>query len=108
MKEQANILKIHVQPRHISRKVYRCYIGYRPNSIGVAGIEKYACKCANNWRTAGCCSHIAAIIYYLSHTRYLSKIVTPAEILSKLFAQNNMNPVIEGNSDGDSEYIILK
>ena len=32
VKEQANILKIQVQSRHISRKLYRCFIGYRPNS----------------------------------------------------------------------------
>ena len=66
VKEQSNILKIQVQSRHISRKLYRCFSGYRPNSIGFAGIEKYACECANGRRTVGCCSHIAAIIY---HTR---------------------------------------
>ena len=42
---------------------------------------------------------IAAIIYYLSDARYLSKIVRPAEILSKLFKQNDMNPVVEEDSD---------
>ena len=82
VKEQANILKIQVQSRHISRKLYRCFIGYRPNSIGVAGIERYVCECAKGQRTIGCCFHIATIIYYLSNARYLSKIVIPAEILS--------------------------
>ena len=101
VKEQTNILKIQVQSRHISQKLYRCFIGYRPNSIGVAGIEIYACECANGRRTVGCCSLIAAIIYYLSHTRYLSKIVRPAEILSELFIQSNINPVIEEDSDKD-------
>ena len=98
-KEQENILKIQIQSRHISRRLYECFIGYRPNSIGVAGIERYACECADGRRTVGCCYHIAAIIYYLSHAKYLSKIVRPAEILSKLFTQNNMNPVIEEGSD---------
>ena len=32
---------------------------------------------------------------------YLSKIVRPAEILSKLFTQNNRNPVIEEENDED-------
>ncbi|KYN12693.1 hypothetical protein ALC57_15133 [Trachymyrmex cornetzi] len=45
----------------------------------------YACECANGRRTIGCCSHIAAIIYYLSYARYLSKIFKPAEILSDIF-----------------------
>ena len=39
VKEQANISKIQVQPRHISRELYKCFIGFRPNSIGVAGNE---------------------------------------------------------------------
>ena len=92
---------IQVQSRHISRKLYKCFIDYRSNSIGVAGLERYACECANGRRTVGCCSHIAAIIYYLSHAKYLSKIVRPAEILSKLFTQNNINPVIEEDNDED-------
>ena len=101
VKEQENILNIQVQSRHISRKLYKCFIGYRPNSIGVAGTERYACECANGRRTVGCCSHILAIIYYLSHVRYLSKIVRPAEIISKLFTQNNMNPIIKEDCDED-------
>ena len=64
VKEQANILKIQAQSRHISRKLYRCFIGYKPNSIGVTGIGRYACGCTNGRRTVGCCSHIAAMIYY--------------------------------------------
>ena len=48
VKEQANILKIQVQSRHINRKLYRCFIGYRPKSIGDAEIERYACECANS------------------------------------------------------------
>ena len=55
----------------------------------------------NGRKTVGCCSHIAVIIYYLSHARYLLKIVRPAEILSKLITQNNMNPVIKEDSDKD-------
>ena len=101
MKEQANILKIQVQLRYIGRKLYRCFIGYRPNSIGIVGIERYACECDDGRRTIGCCSHIAATLYYLSYARYLSKIVKPAEILSKFVIQNNMNPEIEEDNDED-------
>ena len=85
-------------------KLYRRFIGYRPNSIGVAAIERYTCECANGRRTVGYCSHIEDIIYYLSHARYFSKIVRPAEILRKLLIQNNMNPVIEEDSNEDYVY----
>jgi len=65
------------------------------------GVTHYACECANGRRTVGYCSHIAAIIYYLSHARYLAKIFKPAEILSDLFEKNNLIPVIESDSDND-------
>lgn len=101
VKDQTNILKILINSRHISRKVYRCYVEYVRNGIGVSGIRRYACECANGRRTVGCCSHIATVIYYLSHARYLTKILRPAQILSKLFVKEHFNAVIEEDSDED-------
>jgi len=66
---------------------------YKPNSVGISG--QYACECANGRRTVGCCSHIAAIVYYLAHARYLSKLLKPAEILNKMFQQDDITPVIK-------------
>ena len=99
VKERKNIIKFEVRSRHINSKTYRCYIDYAPNSIGYSGIKRYCCECANGNRTVECCSHIAAIIYYLSHARYLSKIVRPAEILSKIFSSEHVTPVINEDSD---------
>ena len=101
VKDKTNILKVQIQSRHISRKAYRCFIEYSPNVVGVSGIKRYACECANGRRTVGCCSHVASIIYYLSHARYTAKIIRPAEILSHLFTKTNIQPVIEYNSDED-------
>jgi len=101
VKDQMNVLKLQVQSRHISRKMYRCFVKYKPNSVGISGLLQYACDCANGRRTVGCCSHIAAIVYYLAHARYLSKLLKPAEILSKMFQQDDITPVIEENSDED-------
>lgn len=72
--ETPDIIKVQVRSRHISRKTYNCFINYKPNSIGYEGILRYCCECANGLRTIGCCSHVAAIIYYLSHARFQSKI----------------------------------
>lgn len=101
LKEKSNIIKVLVQSRHISRKVYRCFLEYNPDSIGFSGLLRYACECANGRRTVGCCSHIAAVVYFLSHARYLSKIYKPAEILSKIFCETNIIPGIEEDSDDD-------
>lgn len=101
VKEQSNTLKILVQSRHISRKVYCCFIEYTPDSIGYGGIKRYCCECSNGRRTVGCCSHIAAIIYHLSYRRYLSKIPRPAESLSRLFQTDGISTVIDKDSDDD-------
>lgn len=101
LKESPNIIKLQVRSRHISSKTYRCYIDYAPNNVGYDGISRYFCECANGSRTIGCCSHVAAIIYYLSYARYQSKIVRPAEILSRIFIKDKNSVVINEDSDDD-------
>lgn len=101
VKNEPNILKVQVQSRHINSKTYRCYIDYNPNGKSHEDIRRYCCNCANGNRTVGCCSHVAAIIYYLSNARYKSHIVRPAEILSSVFSINNDHVVINENSDDD-------
>ncbi|XP_076246511.1 uncharacterized protein LOC143186687 [Calliopsis andreniformis] len=101
LKENNDIVKFQDKWRHINSKTYRCYIDYTPNSIGVSGIKRYCCECPNGNRTIGCCSHVAAIIYYLSHARYLSTIVRPAKILSKMFHEDPVVPVINEDRDDD-------
>lgn len=100
-REEPNVLKVKVQSRHISRTSYRCFIRYAPGTIGVSGIKDHACECANGRRTVGCCSHIAAIVYYLSHARYLSRIPKPAKILSDIFLKTQITAVINEDSNED-------
>ncbi|XP_050499079.1 uncharacterized protein LOC126879831 [Diabrotica virgifera virgifera] len=100
LKETADIIKIQVRSRHIKAKTYNCYIHYQPHSIGTSGIKRHYCDCSNGARTIGCCSHVAAIIYYLSNARYLAKIVNPAKILTNIF-DSNVIPVINEDSDED-------
>ena len=92
--ENITILKCEVKSRHINRKVYKCYVHYASNTIGCGGIKEYVCDCANGLRTVGCCAHVATIIYFLSHARYLSKIIRPAQILTNLFHVEKVEPVI--------------
>lgn len=81
--------------------MYRCFIKYKKNANGPKGVLRHSCECANGLRTIGCCSHVAAIVYYLSYGRYLTKILRPAETLSKLFDKDNVSTVIEEDSDED-------
>ena len=100
LKDQSNILKLQVQSRYISKKVYRCFIEYTPDSIGQSGIKRYFCECANGRRTVGCYSQIAAIIYYLFYGQYLSKI-SRAQHLCTLFKTDSIMPIINKDSDKD-------
>ena len=68
LKDWFNILKLQVPSRRIIQKMYRCFMKYRPNSVGISGLLEYACsKCVNGNRTVGCWSHVSAIVYYLAH-----------------------------------------
>ena len=90
VKVLSDVLKLQVQPRHISKKSYGCFVKYEPNTIGISELLEYTCDYANGSRTVGCCSHIAIIVYYLAHAKYLSKILKPAKILSKMIQQNSI------------------
>ena len=100
--DNSNILKLRVPSRHRSNKQYRCYIDYVPESTGCAGIRRHYCECANGARTVGCCSHVAAVIYFLSHARDLSRIIRPAAILNSLFKDRAGVPVIEEVNDDEA------
>lgn len=101
VKEQPDIVRFEVQSRHINSKTYKCYIHYAANTIGISGIKRYCCSCANGNRTVGCCSYVASIIYYLSYARYLSKIIRPAETLTRIFDFEGFYPTIEEDSEED-------
>ncbi|XP_057329865.1 uncharacterized protein LOC130670476 [Microplitis mediator] len=101
LKITPNILKFQVRSRHINSKTYYCFVEYQPDKNNISGITRYCCNCANGRRTVGCCSHIAAIIYHLSHARYLAQIVKPAEILSCLFIDEKVSVVINEDSHED-------
>jgi len=73
-------------------------VKYKPNSRYFWSV---ACDYANGRRIVRCCSHIAAIVYYLAHARYLSTFKSSSEILSKMFQQDDITPVIEENSNED-------
>ena len=48
-------------------------------------------------RTVGCCSHVASIIYFLSHGKYLKNIPNPSSKLSSIFPLSNYR--IYGNKN---------
>ncbi|KAL1488652.1 hypothetical protein ABEB36_014452 [Hypothenemus hampei] len=100
-----NPVAVQSRSRHCNQKTYTCFIDYTSERNGVSGICRYCCDCANGKRTVGCCSHVAAIIYYLSHARYLSRIINPAEILIKMFKTTGFVGVQEDSDTDEDETV---
>ncbi|CAF4592728.1 unnamed protein product, partial [Rotaria socialis] len=64
-KQKKNILKAQLQTRHRSGVLYNLYIQYSNNKI-----NGWYCQCRSGSRVIGCCSHIAAVIWYLGFARH--------------------------------------
>lgn len=105
LKETPTILRIQIKSRHINSKIYNLFIEYFPNVNDLDGIRRHYCNCPGGRRTAGCCSHLATVIYYLSNARYKANILKPADVLTEIYIsydRTNIYPVIEENSDDDN------
>ena len=85
VKKTPNVVRVDIRSRHINRKTYRVFLEYDAGRNEIEGIRRYWCECPNGNRTVGCCSHVAAAVYYLSHARYLPSIRRPAPELTDLF-----------------------
>ena len=80
-------------------KRYKSFVECEAHSIGYLEIKQHFCECPNGNRTLGSRSYVAAVIYYLSYARYVSKIDKPAEILRRLFITENIAAVINEDND---------
>ena len=72
-------------------KIHRVYIQYLPlmflnKKERKADLMKgWICTCMNGKRLAGCCSHVATVIYFLSYARFKSNNKYPGEFLNAIF-----------------------
>lgn len=66
-KEESNLIRVKIQSRHTSSKVYKLWIEYGKEDP----ISAWYCTCKTGARTIGCCAHIAAVIWHLSYDRHV-------------------------------------
>ena len=64
-KKFPNIIKIPTRSAHINRRTYHPIIKFNPEEV-----LDWWCDCASGSRYAGCCSHIASGIWFLSYQRW--------------------------------------
>jgi hypothetical protein len=63
--QKQDLLRAQIQSRHKNAVKYDLYIQY--NTQNITG---WYCKCQNESRVVGCCTHIASVMYYLAFARY--------------------------------------
>jgi len=63
-REDSNLLRVKIQSRHTSSKKYILWIRYSPTDVCA-----WYCTCRAGARVVGMCSHIAAVVWYLSQAR---------------------------------------
>ena len=69
--EAPDLLRAHIQSRHVGAKRYFCWIEYGPKKEeSDAGIKGWYCQCKPGKRQVGCCAHIASILWYLGFARH--------------------------------------
>ena len=101
MVEKDDTLILNYAKEEENIRTYKCYVQYEPNKNEINGIKRYCCNCAKDNRTIGCCSHVAVLIYYVSHERFLSRIIKPSDHLTSLFDMNDVVPIKNEDSDED-------
>jgi hypothetical protein len=66
--DEPGLLSVKMQSRHISSKKYIMWIRFNDSAI-----DAWYCQCRAGARVVGMCSHIAAIVWFLSSARYQGK-----------------------------------
>ncbi len=89
--ENTKIMFAIIQSRHSKSTKYKVYVQYNPNIITTDSIKSWFCTCKSGSRTVGCCSHIAAIIWYFACGKYQSKIPMPGvDLWTSIFPSYNI------------------
>ncbi|RMZ95126.1 vacuolar sorting-associated 13c [Brachionus plicatilis] len=73
-----------IQSRHSNSVKYKVFVKFKPNSNNLEDIS-CICSCKTGKRTLGCCSHVAALVYFMGHERFdLEKIPKPRHKIKNL------------------------
>lgn len=70
-KERNDIIRVQLQSRHRSSKIYNAWIQY--NNCCSPPISSWYCQCKVGARVVGCCAHIAAVLWYLGYQRHVKE-----------------------------------
>lgn len=93
--EIQDILRVKIQSRHTSSKLYLLWIEYGP-----AVIKGWYCQCKAGARVVGACAHVSSVLWYLGYARYADSVRSVKNWSMYLEDASNVPEEIE---DSDSE-----
>ncbi|CAF0993429.1 unnamed protein product [Brachionus calyciflorus] len=95
--QDSQIIFTKIQSRHRNSMNYKVFVMFKPNSNLIDDIS-WICSCKTGKRTLGCCSHVAAIIYFMSLGRFdLAKIPKP-----EFTIKNVIIPIMNESDDEEN------
>ncbi len=79
-KVEPGLLRSKVQSRHHNSEKYNVAVKYNDTKV-----LQYCCSCIPGLRNVGCCSHVAAIIWYLGYARHQpGDLLKPKSLVTKI------------------------
>ncbi|XP_051159163.1 uncharacterized protein LOC127280299 [Leptopilina boulardi] len=66
-RQERSIIRVQIQSRHTSSKLYNLWIQY---NVGINPIAGWYCQCKAGARIVGCCAHVASVLWYLGYARH--------------------------------------
>ena len=100
-REAKDLLCVKIQSRHVSSRSYNVWIQYSSTNEGADAITGWYCTCPVGARLVGCCSHIAAVLWYLGIYLHSDKVCTPPQypqvMDAKVLTESHSDPDMSDN-----------
>lgn len=104
--ELSNMIRVKVQSRYQRGHRHDVWIEYVPEANDMK-IQRYYCTCKVGSRTLGCCSHVAASVWYLGFSRHQPDHQMPpsygSQILDALEVRQNIEQSEENIESEDED-----
>ena len=97
-KDEADLLRVRIQSRHVSSKTYLLWIRFSEIEV-----TAWYCRCRAGARVVGVCAHIAAVIWYLGYARHLARPIGIRNWGDYLTDASDIPPAIDDTDNESSD-----
>ncbi|CAF1091243.1 unnamed protein product [Brachionus calyciflorus] len=100
--EDSKIVFAKIQSRHSNSFKYKKFVSFKPYSNNLDNLS-WICSCKTGKKTLGCCSHVAALIYFMGYGRFNLENIPKAGMKLK----NIIIPILNDTDDDEEVSSIL-